>query len=148
MSPPRCARRYQAGRWRSSTGLNRPSWICIKCAASTPNIDSDRWAFPIELDEGFAMAHGCLAYWYQQRARPEDSKKTVIKALALTPGVTRRERQQIEVIGYWINGRGRNSIALIKEHLSESLRDGSLLRKWYYPAGSGCSDWAADKMAI
>ena len=94
------------------------------------------------------MAHGCLAYWYQQRARPEDSKKTVIKALALTPGVTRRERQQIEAIGYWINGRGRDSIALIKEHLSESLRDGSLLRKWYYPAGSGCSDWAADKMAI
>ena len=27
----------------------------------------------IELDEGFALAHGCLAYWYQQRARPEEA---------------------------------------------------------------------------
>ena len=44
----------------------------------------------IKLDEGFAMAHGCLAYWYQQRARLEDAKKTVIQPLALTPGGTRR----------------------------------------------------------
>ena len=50
MSPPRFARRYQAGRWRSNTGLHRPSWICIKCAASTPNIDSDRCGVPIEVD--------------------------------------------------------------------------------------------------
>ena len=62
--------------------------------------------FPIELDEGFAMAHGCLAYWYQQRARLEDAKKTLIQPLALTPGGTRRERQQIEAIGHWISGRG------------------------------------------
>ena len=70
--------------------------------------------FPIELDEGFTMAHGCLAYWYQPRSRLEDAKKTVIQPLALTPGVARRERQQIEAIGHWINRRGRNSIALIK----------------------------------
>ena len=37
----------------------------------------------IELDEGFAMAHGCLAFWYQQRARPEEARKTVVQALAL-----------------------------------------------------------------
>ena len=104
--------------------------------------------FPIELDEGFAMAHGCLAYWYQQRARLEDAKKTVIQPLALTPGGTRRERQQIEAIGHWISGRGRNSIALIKERISEFPRDGLLLRKRDSPAGSDCSDWAADKMAI
>ncbi len=30
----------------------------------------------IELDEGFAMAHGGLAYWYQQRALPEEARKT------------------------------------------------------------------------
>ena len=42
--------------------------------------------FLIKLDEGFAMAHGCLAYWYQQWARLEDAKKTVIQPLALTPG--------------------------------------------------------------
>ena len=31
----------------------------------------------IDLDEGFAMAHGCLAYWYQQRARPEEARETI-----------------------------------------------------------------------
>ena len=46
----------------------------------------------IDLDEGFAIAHGCLAFWYQQRARPEDARQTVEKALALSPGITRRER--------------------------------------------------------
>jgi len=87
-------------------------------------------------------------YWYQQRVHLEDAKKTVIQPLALPPGGTRRERHQIEAIGHWINGRGQDSIALIKEHLSEFPRDGLLLRKWDYPAGSGCSDWATDKMAI
>ena len=94
------------------------------------------------------MAHGGLAYWYQQRARLEDAKKTVIQPLALTPGGTRMEQQQIEAIGHWISGRGRNSIALIKERISEFLRDGLLLRKRDYHAGSDCLDWAADKMAI
>ena len=68
--------------------------------------------FLIKLDEGFAMAHGCLAYWYQQRARLEDAKKTVIQPLALTLGVTRREWQQIEAIGHWIDGRGQDSSPL------------------------------------
>ncbi|MEC9288969.1 MAG: hypothetical protein VYC83_01580 [Chloroflexota bacterium] len=104
--------------------------------------------FLIKLDEGFAMAHGCLAYWYQQRARLEDAKNTVIQPLGLPPGVARRERRQMETIGHWTNRRGRDSIALIKEHFSEFPREGLLLRKWNYPAGFDCSDWAADKMAI
>ena len=31
----------------------------------------------IELDEGFAMAHCCLAFWYQQRARPEEARGAI-----------------------------------------------------------------------
>ena len=64
----------------------------------------------IDLDEGFALAHGCLAYWYQQRARPEEARETIKQALALASGVTRRERQQIEAVSYWIKGQGRDSI--------------------------------------
>ena len=93
----------------------------------------------IELDEGFAMAHACLAFWYQQRARPEEAQKTVIRALALTSGVTRRERQQIEAVSHWINGRGRDSIGLIKAHLSEFPRDGLLLRLAHRLYMLGCS---------
>ena len=94
------------------------------------------------------MAHGCLPIRIRNGARLEDAKETVIQPLALTLGGTRREWQQIEAMGHWVDGRDQDSIALIKEHLSEFPRDGLLLRKWDYPAGSGCSDWATDKMAI
>ena len=98
-----------------------------------------RFIRAIELDEGFAMAYCCLAMWYQQKARPEDAKRTSKHALALATGVSRRERQQIEAIDFWINGRGRNSIALIKEHLAEFHRDGLLMRLAHRLYMTGCS---------
>ena len=93
----------------------------------------------IDLDEGFALAHGCLAYWYQQRARPEEARETIKQALALASGVTRRERQQIEAVSFWIKGQGRDSIALIKVHLAEFPRDGLLLRLAHRLYMLGCS---------
>lgn len=93
----------------------------------------------IQLDEEFAMAHGCLAFWYQQRARPVDAKKTMVRALALASKITRRERQQIEAVGHWINGRGRDSIRLIKGHLSEFPQDRILLRLAHRLYMLGCS---------
>ena len=93
----------------------------------------------IELDEGFAMAHGCLAYWYQQRARPEEAKQTMVQALTLASGISRRERQQIQAVSHWINGRGRDSITLIKEHLAEFPRDGLLMRLAHRLYMLGCS---------
>ena len=98
-----------------------------------------QFARAIELDEGFAMAHCCLAYWYQQKARPEDAKRASKRALALAPGVSRRERQQIEAVDFWINGKGRNSIQLIKEHLAEFHRDGLLMRLAHRLYMLGCS---------
>ena len=93
----------------------------------------------IELDEGFAVAYGGLAFWYQQRARPEDARETIKQGLALAQGATKRERQQIEAVGHWINGKGRDSIALIKEHLAEFHRDGLLLRLAHRLYMLGCS---------
>ncbi len=34
-----------------------------------------KFAEAIELDEGFALAHGYLAYWLMQRARPEEARR-------------------------------------------------------------------------
>jgi len=93
----------------------------------------------IELDEGFAMAHGCLAFWYQQRARPEEARETMDHALALAAGASRRERQQIEAVSRWIKGQGRESITLIKEHLADFPRDGLLLRLAHRLYMLGCS---------
>jgi len=93
----------------------------------------------IELDEGFALAHGCLAYWYQQRALPDEAKKTMVKALDLSSGITRRERQLIEAISHWVFGRGRDSIGLIKEHLSEFPQERLVLRLAHRLYMLGCS---------
>jgi len=93
----------------------------------------------IDLDEGFALAHGCLAYWYQQRALPDEAKKTMVKALDLTSGITRRERQLIEAINHWIFGRGSDSIDLIKEHLSEFPQERLVLRLAHRLYMLGCS---------
>ena len=93
----------------------------------------------LELDEGFAMAHCGLAVWQQQKARPEDAKSTSKTALALASGVSRRERQQIEAVDLWINGKGRNAIGLIQEHLAEFHRDGLLMRLAHRLYMRGCS---------
>ena len=93
----------------------------------------------IELDEGFAMAHCCLAFWYQQKARPEEAKEASKLALGLASLVSRRERQQIEAVDLWINGKGRSSIELIKEHLGEFHRDGLLMRLAHRLYMLGCS---------
>ena len=93
----------------------------------------------IELDEGFALAHSSLAFWLQQRARPDEAKASSYLALTLSSGVTRRELQQIKAIDLWINGKGPDSIALIKEHLGEFHRDGLLMRLAHRLYMLGCS---------
>ncbi len=93
----------------------------------------------IEHDEGFALAHACQAYFDMQKARPDDAKKGIQHALSLSGGTTRRERQQIEAVAHWINGKGRDSIALIKEHLYEFPRDGLLMRLAHRLYMLGCS---------
>ena len=93
----------------------------------------------IKHDEGFALAHACQAYFDMQKARPDDAKKGIQHALSLSGGITRRERQQIEAVAHWINGKGRDSIALIKEHLYEFPRDGLLMRLAHRLYMLGCS---------
>jgi tetratricopeptide (TPR) repeat protein len=85
------------------------------------------------------MAHSSLAFWLQQRARPDEARSSSQQALSLSAGVTRRERQQVQAIDWWINGKGRNSIALIKEHLDEFHRDGLLMRLAHRLYMLGCS---------
>lgn len=107
----------------------------------------------IELDEGFAIPHCGLAVWHQQKNRPADAKSTSKGALALASGVSRRERQQIEAVDLWINGKSRNSIQLIKEHLAEFHRDGLLMRlahRLYMRGcdGAGTPDFPPEYLAL
>ena len=107
----------------------------------------------IELDEGFAIPHCGLAVWHQQKNGPADAKSTSKGALALASGVRRRERQQIEAVDLWINGKSRNSIQLIKEHLAEFHRDGVLMRlahRLYMRGcdGAGTPDFPPEYLAL
>ena len=93
----------------------------------------------IQLDDGFAFAHACQAYFDMQKARPDEAKKGMALALSLSDGASRRERQQMQAVAHWINGKGRDSIALIKEHLGEFPRDGLLMRLAHRLYMLGCS---------
>ncbi len=90
-------------------------------------------------DDGFAMAHGCLAFWYMQRARPAEARASMQCALDLAAGSTRRERQQIEAVNLWIQGRGREALAGLKDHLAEFPRDALLMRLAHLLYNRGCS---------
>jgi tetratricopeptide (TPR) repeat protein len=93
----------------------------------------------IELDEGLALAHGCLAFWHMQRARPEEARASMQRALSLASGITRRERQHLEAIHLWIQGQGRQALARVKDHLAEFPRDALLMRLAHLLYNRGCS---------
>ena len=61
------------------------------------------------------------------------------RQLALAPGLSRREQQQIEAIALFINGQGRRSYALIREHLGDYPRDILMLRVAQRLFSLGCS---------
>ena len=93
----------------------------------------------VALDDGFAFGHGLQAFWRMQRARPAEAKESAERAQALASDCTRRERQQIEAICLWVNGKGPQSIVMIKEHLSEFPRDAVLVRLAHRLYMLGCS---------
>ena len=93
----------------------------------------------LDLDGDLAIAHGCLAFWYMQRARPEEARASIERALALAPAATRRERQQIEAVHLWIQGEGLQALAQLKAHLAEFPQDALLMRMAHLIYNRGCS---------
>ncbi len=93
----------------------------------------------IDLDEGFALAHGCLAFMHMTRARPEAARESAGQALARADGITRRERRHIEAVSLWANGKGPDAIRGAREHLAEYPRDAILMRLAQRLYMLGCS---------
>ena len=79
-------------------------------------------------DEGFALAHAGVSVMQMLRAEPELAKASAERAVALSSGITRRERRHIDAISHYVNGKGPQSLALIREQLKEFPRDALLLR--------------------
>ena len=93
----------------------------------------------IEADEGFALAHSCLANVSMLRGRVSEAREGAERAQTLSAGISARERQQIEAIGLWVNNKGPQCLALIREHLSEYPRDILMLRVAQRLFALGCS---------
>lgn len=82
----------------------------------------------IDADEGFALAHAGLAWVSMMRGVAAEAKEGVGRAQSLAPGISDREKRQIEAISLWINNKGPQSLALIREHLKDYPRDTMMLR--------------------
>jgi tetratricopeptide (TPR) repeat protein len=93
----------------------------------------------IALDDGLALAHGGLAFWHMQRAQPAEARTSIEHALACAAGITRRERQQLEIIHLWIQGQGRQALTQLIAHLAEFPRDALLMRLAHLLYNRGCS---------
>jgi tetratricopeptide (TPR) repeat protein len=81
----------------------------------------------VAADEGFALAHVALARQNQFRGRMTEAREGVERALALTGGVTRRERQHVETIATAVRGDNTKALAMVKEHVAEFPTDAYIL---------------------
>ena len=97
----------------------------------------------IEADEGFALAHAAMAYTYMTSARVAKAREAAKQAQSLAAGTSRREKQQIEAIALWTNGRGPEALALIHQHLAEFPRDMFMVRVAQRLYVLGCSNAGA-----
>ena len=93
----------------------------------------------LDIDEGFALAHGCQAYVGMIRADAAAAKASAARARELTAGISDREKQVIEAIGLWVDGKGPQSVALVREHLKDYPRDALMSRLAQRLYMLGCS---------
>lgn len=92
-----------------------------------------------EADEGFALAHGALAFSLMTRVAVPEAREAADRAQSLTAGITRRERQHVEVVARYVYGENTRSYALVREHLAEFPGDAFLLRLTQRLFTLGCS---------
>ncbi|MCH7712806.1 MAG: tetratricopeptide repeat protein [Chloroflexi bacterium] len=97
----------------------------------------------IDADEGFALAHAAMAYVFMTSARVGKARESAEKARSLAAGISRREKQQIEAMALWANGKGPEAIALIHQHLAEFPRDMFMVRVAQRLYLLGCSNVGA-----
>ena len=81
-----------------------------------------------EADDGFALAHAALSIMLMLQAKVPEAKASVGRASALSSGISGRERRHVEAISLFVNGKGPQSLALIREHLNEFPRDALMMR--------------------
>ena len=73
----------------------------------------------VEEDEGFALAHAGISEMQMMRGEVEEAKASAERAAALAAGCLRWERRRVEAVSLFVNGRGAEALALIREQLAD-----------------------------
>ena len=96
--------------------------------AFSGNLGADtRLLEAIELDEGFAMAHAALANHLARLKQAQAAMHHAEQARELSAGLSRRERQHIDIIHASITGSGANTLRMTTEHLDDFPADATIL---------------------
>jgi hypothetical protein len=81
----------------------------------------------IACDPGLALAHAGLGRALQIEARTAEARAALAPALALTAGLSARERGHVEALGLLINGQSADALAAARAHLDDYPRDAMVL---------------------
>ena len=82
----------------------------------------------IEADEGFAMAHTVLAYVLHLQMDVPAARAATTKAVELSAGISREERQTTQIVHSFTHGKGAEAIRLVHEHLVDFPTDTLAMR--------------------
>ena len=82
----------------------------------------------IEADEGLAMAHTVLAYVLHLQMDVPAARAAATKALELSAGISREERQTTQIVHSFTHGKGTEAIRLVDEHLVDFPTDTLAMR--------------------
>ena len=82
----------------------------------------------IEADEGFAMAHTVLAYVLHLQMDVPAARAAATKAVELSAGISREERQTTRIVHSFTHGKGTEAIRLVHEHLVDFPTDTLAMR--------------------
>ena len=107
----------------------------------------------VEEDEGFALAHAGLSEMQMLRGDIEEAKASADRAAALAAGCLRWERRRVDAVSLFVNGKGAEALALIREQLDECPRDALSLRMANRLfvlgcSGAGVADYPLDMLML
>lgn len=82
----------------------------------------------LDADDGFAMAYAVLAYIRHLQLDVTGAREAANKAVILSAGISREERQSARIMHCFTHGKGTEAIGLIHEHLADFPTDTLALR--------------------
>ena len=99
----------------------------------------DEFRQAVNCDDGFALGHAGLAMTAMFGFNPAEARIHLQQAQAKAEGISRRERQHIDILDCWIGGNGPRTMGLLREHFQDHPRDIVLLRLAQRLFVAGCS---------